>query len=194
MPNRWLTRKAVLLAVVWLASAALVLMALGGLVFMHRYRAFKIPTRGMHPTLLAGDHLIADKSEDARRSPARTDLIVFLFPEDRSRVFIKRVIGLPGERVEVRGRAVSINGVALEEPYAYFAEPDESAAHEDWGPQTVPAGHLFVLGDNRQNSRDSRFWGYVPVGDVVAVPRLVYFSLDERSGGVRWSRIGHRVR
>jgi signal peptidase I len=165
----------------------------------------------MEPTLLIGDHLLSDRMAygyrlplldrplSAPRLPTRGDVVIFLFPEDRTRMFIKRVVGLPGETVELRDRVVSIDGRPLDEPYVKYLqpprEPDEPPRPtDDWGPETVPPSHLFVLGDNRDNSKDSRYWGFVPVEDLRGKAKLVYLSLDEREGAIRWSRTGHVIR
>jgi signal peptidase I len=107
--------------------------------------------------------------------------------------------------VEVRGRAVLINGTALSEPYAHFlfTDDEEGGAAEGlraWGPKTVPAGNYFVLGDNRDNSRDSRFWGFLPKGLVLGRPALIYFSREMsredpplKPTPIRWDRIGRRI-
>ena len=175
-------------------------------------QAFKIPTGSMQPNLLIGDHLLVNKLvyspsagpwEDwllRKRPIERKHVVVFKFPEDPTRDFIKRVIGLPGETVEVRNKTVLVNGQPLVEPYAHFIEPplradEEShagAAGDNWGPQVVPAGHLFVMGDNRDNSRDSRFWGFLPRDQVKGRALLVYWSYEasgdeyRREGWVDW--------
>jgi signal peptidase I len=175
--------------------------------------AYQIPTGAMEPTILRGDHLLATKwaygwrlpilgnVAVGARAPARGDLVLFRFPADRSRVFIKRVIGLPHETVEIRAKSVLVNGSRLREPYARFLEPpmegplgaETTRARDDWGPQTVPAGAYFVLGDNRDNSRDSRYWGFLPGSDVLGRAAMVYWSLEPQGGGIRWDRIGHRL-
>jgi signal peptidase I len=174
-------------------------------------QSFKIPSGGMETTVLIGDHFLVSRSAYGfrlpystktigRREPERGDIIAFLFPEDRRRVFLKRVIGLPGETVEVRDRTVYVNHRPLEEPYATYLDlPAEQARYAaklptpSWGPETVPPGMLFVLGDNRDNSRDSRFWGFLPIGDVLGPAKVVYFSWDADEKRVRWERIGHRL-
>jgi signal peptidase I len=114
-------------------------------------------------------------------------VVVFKFPEDPSRDFIKRVIGLPGETVEIRDKKVLIDGKPLDEPYVHFLEaplrPDDpeyglrgESIRDNWGPQVVPPGQLFVMGDNRDNSRDSRFWGFLPRDQVKGRALLVYWS------------------
>jgi signal peptidase I len=178
-------------------------------------QAFKIPTGSMQPNLLIGDHLLVNKLvyspsagpwEDAllrKRPIERRHVVVFKFPEDPTRDFIKRVIGLPGETVEIRNKTVFVNGQPLEEPYAHFIEqplrPDDpeyglrsEGIRDNWGPQVVPEGHLLVLGDNRDNSRDSRFWGFLPRDQVKGRALLVYWSYEasgdeyRREGWVDW--------
>ncbi len=180
-------------------------------------QAFKIPTGSMETNLLIGDHLLVNKLvyspsfgplERAllgKKEIKRGHVVVFKFPEDPARDFIKRVIGLPGETVEIRDKKVSVDGEPLEEPYARFLEPplrhDDpeyglrgEGVRDDWGPQVVPAGHLFVLGDNRDNSRDSRFWGFLPADQVKGRALLVYWSYEatreeyHRTGIVEWLR------
>src|SRR5262245_22140556 len=147
-------------------------------------QAFKIPTGSMEENLLIGDHLLVNKfvyaptvsSNTASFLPVDTikrgDVIVFKYPEEPDRDFLKRVIGLPGETIEVREKKVYVNGSPIEEPYAHYLEPISalSALHEvtsldvreKYGPVTVPPDHFFVMGDNRDNSQDSRYWGFLP--------------------------------
>jgi len=199
-------------------------------------QAFKIPTGSMETNLLIGDHLLVNKLvyspsvsglEDkllGKKDIQRGHVVVFKFPEDPARDFIKRVIGLPGETVEIRDKTVYINGEALVEPYARFLEKplrrDDpefgrggDSIRDNWGPQVVPAGELFVLGDNRDNSRDSRFWGFLPRDQVKGRALLVYWSYQaEKSeyqntnwwtwlkdtarafGKTRWDRFFHLIR
>ena len=180
-------------------------------------QAFKIPTGSMETNLLIGDHLLVNKLvyspsfgplESAllgKREIKRGHVVVFKFPEDPTRDFIKRVIGLPGETVEIRDKKVFIDGEPLEEPYARFLEPplrhDDpeyglrgEGLRDNWGPQVVPAGHLFVMGDNRDNSRDSRFWSFLPADQVKGRALLVYWSYEatkeeyHRTGIIEWLR------
>ncbi len=180
-------------------------------------QAFKIPTGSMQPNLLIGDHLLVNKViyspsalplEDrilAKKPIERGHVVVFKFPEDPTRDFIKRVIGLPGETVEIRDKTVYINGQALVEPYAHFEEPPlrhddpeyglrNEGARDNWGPEVVPAGQLFVMGDNRDNSRDSRFWRFLPRDQVKGRALLVYWSYNAsreeyaRTGVFAWLR------
>lgn len=203
MPRPWYSRWFTLIPV-WALNAFVLVPAWTGFLFSSCLQAFKIPSGGMERTLLIGDHLLVDKAAYGvrlpfssavfgRREPQRGDLVVFLFPEDRERVFIKRSIGLPGETVEIRGKTVLVDGKPLTEPYATFLDLPEDEPRMAWGPQQVPAGNLFVLGDNRDNSRDSRFWGFVPISDVLGIAKVVYLSLDGRNKRVRWERTGQAL-
>jgi signal peptidase I len=151
-------------------------------------QAFKIPTGSMEPNLLVGDHLLVNKfvfaptASDVERvllpmrDIRRGDVVVFKFPEEPERDFIKRVIGLPGDTVELRSRQLFINGQRIDESYAHYLFPqgheDEASLgvpRERYGPVTVPAAHYFMMGDNRDNSQDSRYWGFLPAHYVKAV-------------------------
>ncbi len=166
------------------------------------FQAFKIPTGSMEPNLLVGDHLIVNKMTFT--SVRRGDVVVFKFPKEPERDFIKRVIGLPGDKIELKRKTVYVNGQALTEPYAHFLEAPraETAAvsddvRQDYGPVTVPSDQYFMMGDNRDNSEDSRYWGFLPKNYVKGKAEFMYFSLsDDRSmlNGIRWERIGTVVR
>ncbi len=193
-------------------EALVVAIALALFIRTFVVQAFKIPTGSMEDNLLVGDQLLVNKVvyspslgafEEAllgKRRIERGHVVVFKFPEDPSRDFIKRVVGLPGETVEVRGKQVTIDGRVLDEPYARFSDPPPAhpgdlalglrreSIREDWGPRVVPAGQLFVMGDNRDNSRDSRYWGFLPIDQVRGRALLVYWShaapsADQRAGG-----------
>ena len=183
------------------------------------FQAFKIPTGSMENNLLIGDHLIVNKMifpptmtglERAvlpRRDIRRGDVIVFKYPEDPERDFIKRVIGLPGERLELRRKKIYINDKPIEEPYVRFLEPPpaEDAARSDdlrawYGPVTVPEHQYFMMGDNRDNSQDSRYWGFLPETYIKGKALFIYFSFEENGSltnmftDIRWSRMLGRVR
>jgi signal peptidase I len=166
-------------------------------------QAFKIPTGSMENNLLIGDHLLVNKfvfgPTESRLERAllpvgqvkRGDVIVFKYPEEPDRDFIKRVIGLPGETLELREKKVYINGTPLDEPYVHFLQPPsaESALHETtsydvrerYGPVTVPADHYFVMGDNRDNSQDSRYWGFLPRDYIKGKALVIYWSYEADS-------------
>ncbi len=183
------------------------------------FQAFKIPSGSMEPNLLIGDHLIVNKMAFAPTATAveravlphrdirRGDIIVFKSPEEPDRDLIKRVIGLPGDRLELRRKRMYVNGNRLDEPYVQFLEPLAEDApskpgdlREEYGPVTVPEGQYFMMGDNRDNSQDSRYWGFLPMSYVKGRALFIYFSADaSRSivdlfGGIRWSRLLDPVR
>jgi signal peptidase I len=161
-------------------------------------QAFKIPTGSMEENLLIGDHLLVNKFVFGPTTTGlerallpigtikRGDVIVFKYPEEPDRDFIKRVIGLPGESIEVREKRVYVNGKPLDEPYVHFLQPpsNNSEFHETtsfdvrerYGPVTVPPNQYFVMGDNRDNSQDSRYWGFLPRENVKGKALVIYWS------------------
>ncbi len=161
-------------------------------------QAFKIPSSSMEPTLLVGDHILVSKFiygiripfTDARwphfKEPKTGDVIVFIYPDDRTKDFIKRVIAVGGDTVEVRDKEVFVNGKELVIPQARtltkVVMPRYEGPRDNYGPVTVPKDRLFVMGDNRDFSQDSRFWGFVPVKDVKGEAFLIYYSspLEDR--------------
>ncbi len=192
--------------------AEAIIMALVLALFIRTFivQAFKIPSGSMIPTLQIGDHILVNKLAYGIRMPflehylvryanvQRGDVIVFIYPEDRSKDFIKRVIGLPGDTVEIRNKKVFINGKEIPDPHAYFAGYDPQLGAVDsgdnYGPKVVPANHIFVMGDNRDRSYDSRFWGFVDLDDVRGKAFLIYWSWDGTDRWVRWERIGSIIR
>ena len=172
-------------------------------------QAFKIPSGSMIPTLLVGDHILVNKLVYGVRNPItrnvwikgriprRKEVIVFIFPENPKLDFIKRVIGLPGDRIEIRDKKVYVNGKLLKEPYVQHTDPNILPAsispRDNFGPVVVPQGHLFVMGDNRDQSYDSRFWGFVPIRDVKGKAFIIYFSWDKKHFRIRWNRIGKLI-
>jgi signal peptidase I len=161
-------------------------------------QAFKIPTGSMEENLLIGDHLLVNKFVFGPTATwlerallpvgtiKRDDVIVFKYPEDPDRDFIKRVIGLPGETVEVREKKVYINGRALDEPFVHFLEAPTTASEfhevtsfdvrERYGPVTVPPDQYFMMGDNRDNSADSRYWGFLRRDYIKGRAVIIYWS------------------
>ena len=177
-------------------------------------QAFKIPTGSMEPNLLIGDHLLVNKFVSApTRWPAektvlpidtihRGDIIVFKHPKTPDRDLIKRTIGLPGETIELRDKRVYIDGKPLDEPYVHFMFPSGTAdipdgdVRRNFGPLTVPPGHYFMMGDNRDNSEDSRYWGPLPGDHVKGKALFLYMSFGEGEGSVahvRWARILRQI-
>jgi signal peptidase I, bacterial type len=161
-------------------------------------QAFKIPTGSMENNLLIGDHLLVNKfifgptplalgrAVLPVRLIRRGDIVVFKYPDEPDRDFIKRVIGLPGETIELRNKKVFVNGRPLDEPYVHFLTPPSNDyqevtsydVRERFGPVTVPADQYFVMGDNRDNSQDSRYWGFLPRGHVKGKALMIYWSYE----------------
>ena len=161
-------------------------------------QAFKIPTGSMENNLLIGDHLLVNKfifgptplaigrAVLPVRPIRRGDIVVFKYPDEPERDFIKRVIGLPGDTIELRNKKVHVNGQPLDEPYVHFLtapsndyqEVTSFDVRERFGPVTVPADQYFVMGDNRDNSQDSRYWGFLPRGHVKGKALLIYWSYE----------------
>ncbi len=198
--------------------------------------AFKIPTSSMEGTLLAGDFLLVNKAVygaeipgvgvalPAFAEPERGEIIVFHPPHEPAKHYVKRLVGLPGDTLEMRDKVLLLNGAELDEPYVRHQDPDGDAVHpgmawqgshlpeedrppryrpsrDNWGPLVVPDAHFFVLGDNRDNSEDSRYWGFVSREDIKGRPWRVYYSSDPAHAGifswfrdVRWERIGGLIR
>jgi signal peptidase I len=179
------------------AEAIVLALIFALLIRTYVVQAFKIPSGSMIPTLLVGDQILVDKLVYIFREPERGDIIVFKYPEDPSRDFIKRLIGLPGEKLEVRNRVVYINDEPLkEESYAFHEHPDDFlpiARRDNYGPVTIPEGSYFMMGDNRENSADSRWWGFLDRSMVVGRAFMTYWSRDLANIlplGMRWERFG----
>jgi signal peptidase I len=176
-------------------------------------QAFKIPTGSMENNLLIGDHLLVNKFVFGPtplaigrkvlpvRSIARGDIVVFKYPDEPDRDFIKRVIGLPGETIELKNKKVHVNGQPLDEPYVHFLTPPSNEyqevtsydLRERFGPVTVPADQYFVMGDNRDNSQDSRYWGFLPREYVKGKALMVYWSYEADREDYQQSGIGDQV-
>ena len=162
-------------------------------------QAFTIPSASMVPTLQIGDYLLVNKLLYGIRvpvsgtrymsffEPERGDIIVFVYPVDPNKDFIKRVIGVPGDVIEIRKKQLFRNGEIVDredEPYAqYGSRPGE---RDNYGPETVPEGHVFVMGDNRDNSSDSRTWGFVPYENIIGKAFVIYFSWDRSEPTPFW--------
>lgn len=191
-----------------------------------------VPTPSMEPTILVGDRLLIDKftirnafTDGIPLVPEhrvkRKDILVFKFPEEPEILYVKRLVGLPGEVLEIRDRQVYINGVPLDEPYKVHSDADSrrhaflaDPKRDNFGPIKIPDGNYFMMGDNRDNSADSRYFGFLPADYVVGRPLFVFWSYedDERAyqrtdlvklyaervlfflTRTRWTRTGHIVR
>lgn len=162
----------------------------------HLFRPYRMPAESMRPTLLIGDYFLADVTAPAR-VPERGKLVVFRFPLDRGKDFIMRILAVAGDTLEIRDKVVYVNGAALDEPYVMRTDPIVRPATEtprdNFAPAAIPEGGVFVLGDFRDNSNDSRYWGALPVEDIIGVPRQIYWSWDEDASRIRWGRIGRML-
>ncbi len=184
-------------------------------------QAFKIPSGSMEPTLLVGDHLLVSKFTYGIRipyrvfglylpgggttlipisSPKRGDVVVFVFPEDHGKDFIKRVIGLPGETVEIVGKKIFINGKQIRDPWGVYRGQSGGLIGQiqsHFGPVKVPPDAYFMMGDNRNHSYDSRFWGFVDKRFIEGKALILYWSWDYLAPDlwhkVRWNRIGRVI-
>lgn len=196
--------------------------------------AFRIPTSSMENTLLVGDFLLVNKAVygaeipgthlrlPAFDEPEHGDVVVFIPPHEPSKNYVKRLVGVAGDTLEMRAKVLYRNGEAVEEPYARYVDGDGDAVHpnmrwqsnhliastarayhptrDNWGPLVVPAGRYFVLGDNRDNSEDSRYWGFVDRTAIRGRPWFVYYSFASSGTeglpwlrSVRWARIGEPI-
>jgi signal peptidase I len=142
----------------------------------HFIQAYKLPAGSMEPTLLIGDHFLAGKLIYKTTEPKRGDIIIFKYPRNPESAMVKRLVGEPGDKLEIIERTVYINGKPLKEEYAHYIDP--SSAYQHYGPINVPPRQYFVLGDNRDNSMDSRFWGFVPRENLLGKPLFIYWSFD----------------
>ena len=188
------------------AEAIIIALLLALFIRTFVVQAFKIPSGSMIPTLLVGDHILVNKFVYGVKNPwsgrtwitlgepGRHDVIVFRYPENPSQDFIKRVVGLAGDSVRVVDKKVYVNGELLEEPFAVTLDPEVlPSARDNFGPVTVPPDSVFVMGDNRDNSHDSRFWGSVPLHEIKGKAFLFYWSWDQENFSVRWNRLGRVI-
>ena len=179
------------------AEAIVIALVLALVIRTFIVQAFKIPSGSMLPTLQIGDHILVNKFIFHFVSPQRGEIIVFKYPKDEKRDFIKRVIGLPGEKLEVRDKQVFINDRPLVESYAVHADPDvqdESFSPRDFlGPIVIPPGEYFMMGDNRDHSMDSRFWGFLDQKKIRGKAFLIYWSWDSEKFRPRLGRMGKIV-
>ena len=173
-------------------------------------QAFKIPSGSMKETLKIGDHILVnkfiygikvpfiDKTVIPITDPKRGDIVVFKFPRDPDKDFIKRVVGIAGDVIRIRNKKVYVNDQLQKNPHIMHTDPHIYPAifqpRDNAGPITVPPHSIFVMGDNRDNSYDSRFWGFVNLKAVRGKAFIIYWSWNSEDFGVRWNRIGHILR
>ncbi|MFZ5564941.1 MAG: signal peptidase I [Thermodesulfobacteriota bacterium] len=191
-------------------EAVLVAVLLALLIRTFVVQAFKIPSGSMIPTLQIGDHILVSKFTYGLeipllriplfdgKDPARGDIIVFKYPEDPEKDFIKRVVAVGGDVVEIRNKQVYVNDAPLPDDYVIHTDPRMIPGRDSMDPLHVPPGKLFVMGDNRDNSHDSRFWKFVDMRAVRGKAFLIYWSWNNSPASVadriRWGRLGHLIK
>ena len=169
-------------------------------------QAYKIPSGSMKPTLQIGDHILVSKFNYGVKlpflrstlipigAPNRGDIVVFIFPEDRSKDFIKRLVGLPGDTIEIRDKKILLNGLPWSDTHGVHVDnviiPGSVQPRDNFGPVKVPEDSIFVMGDNRDESFDSRFWGFVDAGAIKGKAFIIYWSKKNHFYDVRWKRLG----
>lgn len=186
-------------------EALLVALVLALIIRTFIVQAFKIPSESMLQTLQVGDHLLVNKFLYGVKwpftnnyiirgaDPERGDIIVFEYPNNPSLDYIKRIVGVPGDVVEVRNKQFYRNGQPVKEAYIRHSDGNRTEpVRDNFGPVTVPADKYFVMGDNRDNSQDSRFWGFVDRPAIRGKAWRIYWS-SEGLGGIRWNRFGQLV-
>jgi signal peptidase I len=170
-------------------------------------QAFKIPSGSMKQTLQIGDHILVnkfiygvkmpfvDKVVIPVKDPRRGEIVVFKFPEDPDKDFIKRVVGVAGDEIKIHNKKVFVNGKPLNHDFGIYVDPrifpPSAEPRDNFGPITVPPNALFVMGDNRDQSYDSRYWGFVDLSAVKGKAFIIYWSWDKENFSVRWSRLGN---
>ena len=202
-------------------EAIVIALAIALLIRTFVIQAFKIPSSSMEDTLLIGDHILVNKFAYGMQVPhpavinvlglsvpffetqlrpfwgeiKRGDVVVFRFPGDRTKDYIKRVIGLPGDVVEMRDKKIYVNGAPWDDPYGIYKGGIEGGrTYEDFAPYTVPKDRVFVMGDNRDRSFDSRFWGTAGISDIKGRAFIIYFSWNKENNRIRFGRIARLIR
>lgn len=196
--------------IIWEYAEAIVTALILALVIRtYVVQAFKIPSGSMEPTLLIGDHILVNKFiygteipfSKTRvfkvRNPRGGDVIVFEYPRDPSRDFIKRVIGVPGDIIVEKNKAIYVNGKRTADFFTEHTDPDLKPAaidpRDNFGPVAVPPGEYFVMGDNRDESYDSRYWGFVPMKNIKGEAFVIYWSWDGDGMKPRLGRTGEAI-
>ncbi len=191
------------------AEAILIALLLALFIRTFVVQAFKIPSGSMMNTLLIGDHILVNKfiygvknpftgaTWIPFKNPQRKDVVVFKYPVNPKQDYIKRVVGVPGDTIEIRDKKLYVNGELQNEEYAIYLDnriiPGTVQKRDNMGPITVPEQSLFVMGDNRDNSYDSRFWNFVDFSSVKGKAFILYWSWDKENFSVRWNRLADLV-
>jgi len=196
------------------AESIIIAILLALLIRAFVIQAFKIPSGSMKPTLQVGDHILVNKFIYGIKfrvpftsinktlipisAPKRNDVVVFIFPVEPNKDFIKRVIGLPGDTVRIVNKKVYINNFPMEDLHGTHTDqmviPEMEQPRDNMGPRIVPPGKIFVMGDNRDESYDSRFWGFVDQKQILGQAFIIYWSWDRTEFGIRWKRLGNLIK
>ncbi len=195
-------------------EVVIVALLIAGVVRAFLIGNYAIPSRSMVPTLLVGDRIIANKVIYGIKlplfrktvipisEPKRGEMVIFIYPEDRSKDFVKRVVGVAGDKIEIKNKTLYLNDREVHDGFGIYSDPVVYPAvlqrRDNFGPVVVPPQSIFVMGDNRDESLDSRFWGFVNLADVQGRASFIYFSFDaDAEGGffskIRWNRIGRAL-
>jgi len=156
----------------WLLGIIVLVLLTGGVLRWGVFQPYLIPSPSMEPGMAPGDHILVNRLSYRLWAPTRGDIIVFAFPKDLKRTFVKRVIAVEGETVELRDNKVFVNGNPIQEPYV------KEGDYPPYGPEVVPEGKVFVLGDNRRESEDSREWGLLPKNYLLGKAWLIYYPFQ----------------
>jgi len=180
--NRWYAYGAIILTQTFVIAPII-----DGVLFPTPIKVYKVASGAMLPTLQIGDRLVADLNAYKSATPQRGDVALFEYPVDPTKDFVMRIIGLPGEKIEIRDTRVYVNGNTLNETWGVYDGPNsETEGRKNFGPETIPPNEYFVMGDNRDRSYDSRFWGTVPLSAFKSRALYLYWTSEK-------SRLGQRV-
>lgn len=186
-----------ILIAIWQVHSNIVYPFISGIIKRDFFQAYKIPSESMIPTLLVGDHLLVDKHIYKTHEPNRGDIVILPSPDKPEKDFVRRIVALGGETLEIKAKRIYINGKLLQEDYAYHTDPyifpAEQNRRDYLSPTTVPMDSFFVMGDNRDVAYDSRFWGFVKKTSIKAKIINLYWSWDKNARTIRWDRIGKSV-
>lgn len=190
--NKWY-----LYVIIYLVANLAIQPVISNLIKENSVKAYKIPSGAMLPTILIGDHILVNRFIYNTSMPARGDIVVFEFPKDPQIDYIKRIVAIGGDTVEIKDKKIFINGVEEIASYSNLVSSTIlkriSSPRDNFGPVYVPEGTVFVMGDNRDNSYDSRFWGFVKVEKIKGKAISLYWSWNNDNNSVRWDRIGKQL-
>ena len=187
----------ILLVAIWQVDSRIVKPIIAGTVKQDYIQVYQISSGDMKPTLLLGDRILVDKNIYQINEPKRGEIVIFPYPVNQKQDFIKRIVAIGGDTIEIKEKQVYLNGELLSESYAVHKDPHMIPADQHprdfFGPVVIPEDSVFTMGDNRDNSYDSRFWGFVKKDTIKAKIINLYWSWDKETSEVRWGRIGRLI-